>query len=434
MKENSFFKMIRELKDFLLLWASQAVSELGTAMTNYALTIWVYQQKGTSSSVTMLTLCTFLPTIFIRFLAGSLVDRWDKKRVMLLSDLAAALGTAAVFVLFSCEKLEIGHIYLINFLLSFMNAFQVPASFVATSLLVPRKHYTRAGGLQGISGAAISILAPALGSSLLVFGGMPLVLTFDLVSFALAFGVLLFGIYIPETKRAEKAAEEPFWQNCLGGVRFLREHKALLHLTLFLAAVNFLAKMGNDGMIVPFVLSRTGSDQTALGMVQTAVALGLLAGSLIVTSAKPAKDKAKLGFAFCAAVFSGNLVQSLSASRWVWCIAAFGSYLAAAVMNANLTAILRENVPAEMQGRVFSAKDTLSNCTIPLGLFLGGVLADHVFEPLMATEGTVQSALAAVFGTGSGAGIAVMFFFVGAAGMALSLSQLHQTVYRSLKK
>ena len=113
MKENSFFKMIRELKDFLLLWASQAVSELGTAMTNYALTIWVYRQKGTSSSVTMLTLCTFLPTIFIRFLAGSLVDRWDKKRVLLLSDLAAALGTAAVFVLFSCEKLEIGHIYLI---------------------------------------------------------------------------------------------------------------------------------------------------------------------------------------------------------------------------------------------------------------------------------------------------------------------------------
>ena len=142
----------------------------------------------------------------------------------------------------------------------------------------------------------------------------------------------------------------------------------------------------------------------------------------------------ELGFAFCAAVFSGNLVQSLSASRWVWCIAAFGSYLAAAVMNANLTAILRENVPAEMQGRVFSAKDTLSNCTIPLGLFLGGVLADYIFEPLMATEGTVQSALATVFGTGGGAGIAVMFFLVGAAGMALSLSQLNQTVYRSLKK
>ncbi len=101
----------------------------------------------------MLTLCTFLPTIFIlRFLAGSLVDRWDKKRVMLLSDLYAALGTAAVFVLFSCEKLEIGHIYFINFLLSFMNAFQVPASFVATSLLVPREAITRAGGLQGISG------------------------------------------------------------------------------------------------------------------------------------------------------------------------------------------------------------------------------------------------------------------------------------------
>ena len=245
--------------------------------------------------------------------------------------------------------------------------------------------------------------------------------------------MLLFGIYIPETKRAEKAAEEPFWQNCLGGVRFLREHKALLHLTLFLAAVNFSGQDGNNGMIAPFVLSRTGSDQTALGMVQTAVALGLLAGSLIVTSAKPAKGQGEARLCVLRSGLPAILFQSLSASRWVWCIAAFGSYLAAAVMNANLTAILRENVPAEMQGRVFSAKDTLSNCTIPLGLFLGGVLADHVFESLMATEGTVQSALAAVFGTGGGAGIAVMFFLVGAAGMALSLLQLNQTVYRSLK-
>ena len=135
MKKISF---IKELRSFMLLWSSQTVSELGTAMTNYALIIWVYGQKGTASSITLLTICSFLPTIFFRFIGGALADRWDKKRIMLLSDFIAACGTVTVFGLYSFSALRIWHLYLINVLLSFMNAFQTPASFVATSLLVPK--------------------------------------------------------------------------------------------------------------------------------------------------------------------------------------------------------------------------------------------------------------------------------------------------------
>ena len=133
MNKHSF----KQLHSFLLLWGSQTVSQLGTAMTDYAVIIWVYSQRGTASSVTLLTVCTFLPTIFFRFLAGSMVDRQNKKRIMLIADLVAACGTLAVFVLHSAEVLQIWHLYVINFLLSLMNAFQEPASFVAVSLLVP---------------------------------------------------------------------------------------------------------------------------------------------------------------------------------------------------------------------------------------------------------------------------------------------------------
>ena len=169
MKKHS----LKQLHSFLLLWGSQTVSQLGTAMTDYAVIIWVYSQRGTASSVTLLTVCTFLPTIFFRFLAGSMVDRQNKKRIMLIADLLAACGTLAVFVLHSADVLQIWHLYVINFLLSLMNAFQEPASFVAVSLLVPKEHYARAGGLQGFSGAAVSILAPALGALLLASGGWP---------------------------------------------------------------------------------------------------------------------------------------------------------------------------------------------------------------------------------------------------------------------
>ena len=159
----------KELRGFLLLWGSQTVSELGTAMTDYALIVWVYGQSGTASSVTLMTLCAFMPTILFRFIAGAITDRWDKKKIMLIADLAAACGTATVLILYSLSALRIWHLYVVNILLSFMNAFQAPASFVATTLLTPEKHYSKVSGLQGFSGAAISILAPALGSLTLAY-------------------------------------------------------------------------------------------------------------------------------------------------------------------------------------------------------------------------------------------------------------------------
>ena len=429
MKRITFFK---ELRSFLLLWGSQAVSGLGTAMTDFALIIWVHGQAGTASSVTMLTLCSFLPTILFRFAAGALADTWNKKRIMLLADFVAACGTAAILVLYSFSALRLWHIYLINVLLSFMNAFQTPAAFTATSLLVPKKHYTRVGGLQSFAGAATTILAPALGSCFMAFGGLTAVLIFDLASFAVAFCVLLFLIQIPETVRAKEERQVSLMSRCLEGVRYLREHTALLHLTLLIAVINFLAKLGGDGMLSPFVLARTGNNQQALGMVQSAVALGLLAGSCVAMVMKPVKNKVKLVFITLALTFTGNIAQSLSVLPWVWCAANFASYLTAAVMNAYLTAIMREQVPPEMQGRVFSAKDTLQNGTIPLGLFLGGMLADHVFEPLMQTPSPLQRALSRLFGAGNGAGLAVMFFCVGVLGVVISLLRLRKPIYKAL--
>ena len=428
MKKKFSFK---ELRSFLLLWGSQTVSQLGTAMVDYALIIWVYGQAGTASSITLLTICTFLPTIFFRFLAGSVVDRWNKKRVMLIADLIAACGTLTVFVLYSCDSLKIWHLYLINFLLSFMNAFQEPASFVATSLLVPKEYYTKAGGLQGFGGAAVSILAPALGALLISVGGIRTVLICDLATFALAFFTLLFLIRLPEQEITQKE-EESFKETCMAGIRFLREHKAILKITLFLAVVNFLAKLGNDGMLSPFILGRTGNNQPVLGAVQSTVAIGLLAGSLITTVMKPVKKRMRLVFITTGLIFSGNIIMALTSRTWLWCAASIWSYAFAAVMNVHLDTAVREKVPLEMQGRVFSAKSTLQNFTIPPALFLGGILADYVFEPFMAADSPLQRTLSGFFGTGKGSGIGLMFFIVGAVGMLISFTRLRKPVYHEL--
>ena len=429
MNKHSF----QQLHSFLLLWGSQTVSQLGTAMTDYAVIIWVYSQRGTASSVTLLTVCTFLPTIFFRFLAGSMVDRQNKKRIMLIADLVAACGTLAVFALHSGEILQIWHLYVINFLLSLMNAFQEPASFVAVSLLVPKEYYARASGLQGFGGAAVSILAPALGALLLASGGLDLVLMIDLVTFAVAFLVLLFLIRIPEPER-QTTKEEPFSKTCLAGIRYLKNHTAILRITLFLAVINFLAKLGNDGMLSPFILGRTGNNQSVLGVVESFTALGVLAGSLLATVNKPLKNRTRLIFITTGLVFAGNIIQSLTARPWLWCAAAFGSYLMAAIMNVNMDILMREKVPMEMQGRVFSAKSTLQNFTIPPALLLGGLLADQVFEPFMLADSPAQQVLSGLFGMGKGAGIGLMFFIVGIAGMVVSFTRLRKPVYRKLDR
>lgn len=430
MKKQNIFM---ELRSFLMLWSSQAVSTLGTAMTNFALIVWVYQQKGTASSITLLSVFSFLPSILFCFIAGTIADRWDKKRIMLLADLLAAFGTVIVLILYLMSTLQIWHLYIINFSLSFMNAFQNPASYVATSLLVPKAHYVRVSGLQALSGSVITILAPALGGALLAFGGLQTVLLIDLAAFAVAFTILLFFIKIPKIAQKAEEAKESFGKSCMTGVRFLREHAALLRIILFFAFVNFIAKMGSYGMLPVLILSRSENSQVALGFVEAAVGIGTLIGSVIVTLMKPANSRIKLIFISCGISFLlGDVGISFSQILPLWIAAAFLSNIPMAFLNANLTAVMRTNIPIEMQGRVFAARDTIQYSTIPVGLFLGGVLADYVFEPFMQVASPVQRILSLLFGTGKGSGIAVIFFIVGVVGTVTSFMCLKNPAYKVL--
>ena len=420
------------LRRFLVLWLSQSISSMGTAMTNYALTLWVYQQNETASDITLLTLCSYLPTILFRFAAGAVADRWDKKRIMLACDFVAACGTVAVFALYVSSALTVTWLYAISFLLSFMNAFQSPAAYVATSLLVPKEQYAKASGLQAVSDAAISILAPVLGSMVLVWGCMPAVLSMDLISFGIALLALLF-IPVPKPINHSQIGQDSFWQNCLSGLKYLKKRSDILQMILFFAVINFLAKLGGDGLLSAFILSRTHGNQTILGIVQSSVALGILTGGMMMTVMKPFRSSVKTIFITCGLTFLvGNVGMSFSRTVLGWCLASFISYLFAAIMNVYWQSMMRLSVPLAMQGRVFSARDTIQNGTIPLGLYLGGVFADNVFEPFMSKPSAVQGILAAVFGHGKGSGMAVMFFFVGTVGFLFSIGCMNRRVFQSL--
>lgn len=425
----------RGLRRFLILWSSQSLSALGSAMTSFALIIWVYQQKGTATSVALLSACTYLPSVLLCFAAGALADRWDKKRMMLVCDLLAALGTVSVALLYCTNSLQIWHLFGINFLISLMNAFQKPASYVATSLLAPKAQYARASGLQSLSGSLISILTPALAAAVLAFGGLEAVLLFDLASFAAAFLTLLFAIELPGIPAADATPSLPFAQSCMEGFQFLREHAALLRLILFFSLINLLAFMGGGGSLLSaLILARTGGDQNALGFVMSAVGLGTLVGSILVTLRPVAKSRTRAVFLSCALAFAlCDPLLAVGRSASVWVVAAFAGNLPLPSLNANLNTIMRTHVPLSMQGRVFSARDTLQYATVPLGLLIGGIMADRVLEPLLAASLPLQRLLSPLVGNGRGAGLAFMFLVTGLLGCILSLLSLRDPVYDELQ-
>lgn len=191
----------KELKTFIILWLTQSFSALGSAMTNFALVIWLYNDSGSALTTALLTVCSYAPYVIMSIFAGALSDRWNKKTVMLVCDSFAAACTVAVLILLKKGCLEVWHLYLLNALNGLMNTIQQPASDVASTLLIPKKHYQKASGMRSFSNSLVSILTPALAAAMMAFAGVEAVIFFDLATFFAAFFVLLFFIKIPEPER-----------------------------------------------------------------------------------------------------------------------------------------------------------------------------------------------------------------------------------------
>ncbi len=435
---NRFLNQIKELKNYLLLWGSQSLSSLGSSMTGYALLIWVYQQNKSALGVSLLAVCTYLPSILLSFIAGTFADRHNRKKIMLLCDSIAAAGTLSIFLLILFGRLELWHIYLFNTLNSTMNAFQTPANTVTVSELVPNKYYHKIGGLQSISESAVGILTPAIATMLMTFFGIDIILTVDIVSFLIAFITLSFFVHLPAGSREARQlhAGRSFLQDCREGFLFLKKHSAILQLILYFTAINLIAYIGGGGItttVTAMILSRIPDGKLVLGAVSSAVSLGTLFGGILVTFMKPPKRRVAVIFISCAiSFFICDLALGISQNPTVWVIANFIGNIPLAFLGANQSSILRTTVPVEMQGRVFSARSTLQFCTVPLGYLFGGLLADYVFEPLMEGNTGLKYFLSFIVGEGPGSGIAAMFILTGITGTILSISALYNRTLWSL--
>lgn len=412
---KNFNTTFRELRTFLILWLTQSFSSLGSAMTGFALVIWSYQEQGSALVTSLLAICSYAPYVLLSIFAGALSDRWDKKTTILLSDSFAALCTVSVFILLSTDKLQIWHLYLINTLNGLMNTVQQPASDVSISLLAPEKHYQKISGMRSLSNSLVTILTPVLATSLLSFTSIRVVILFDFITFATAFAALLFFVQIPQVTNRSSTGSTTILQSAKSGLKYLMDNRGILDLILFLAVINFTASIFNAALPA-MILSRAGGGEFALGMVNMVTGLAMMAGSILVAILPPPKSRVRV---ICNCLLfsmsTENFILAFGRSTPVWCLGAILGWLFIPVMSANMDVLFRTKIPIEMQGRVYSARNTLQFFTIPVGYLCGGFLVDKVFEPFMAVQ-SLDSVYIALVGAGKGSGAALLFLVIGVFG------------------
>lgn len=416
---KNYKKTIYEMRSFLLLWITQAFSGLGSALTSYALVLWSYTQEGSALLTAMLMVCSYTPYVICSIFAGAFSDRWNKKVTMLVCDAAAAGTTIVMLLLLKTDSLKIWHLYLINMINGLMNTVQQPATEVAVTRILPKKYYQKVGGLKYFSSSLNSILAPIIATAVYGIAGMDAIIGIDLFTFAAAFLMLAFVIRIPEgEKQSEK--KEKLLVSVKQGIGWLQKERGIFKLILFLASINLVASIYNAAFPA-MLLSREGGSEQVMGLVNAVVGCSTLAGSLLVAFAKTPKSRVRV---ICNSLLFSmsfeNFMLALGREPLIWCIGGFLGWILIPLMNTNLDAVMRLRVPEEMQGRIYSVRNSFQFFTIPVGYFLGGFLVDQIFEPIMASQ-SADSLLVKVFGSGKGSGAALLFFVIAFAGIGVCL-------------
>lgn len=413
---------------FSVLWLGQVVSVVGSGLTGFALGVWVYQTTGSVTRFALISVFTTLPGIVLSPVAGALVDRWDRRLLMLASDAASAVCTLGIVALLWADRLEVWHIYVAMGLSSVFRSFQWPAFTAATTLLVPKRHYGRAGGMVQLGEALGMILAPTLAGLLIARVGLSGVILFDLASFVFAVLTLLAVRFPAPVRAEERRIGGTLRAEIAEGWAYLRQRPGLLALLSLFAGTNFIAAM-LQVLFTPLVLGF--SSPQVLGRVLSVAGSGFLVGGLAMSFWGGPKRRVTGILAFQSLQALTLLLAGLEASAPLIAGAGFVYYFCASVVNGSSQAIWQSRVAPEIQGRVFSLRRMVATSTLPLAYLVGGPLADKVFEPALAVGGPLAATLGPLIGVGKGRGIALLIVLLGVS-MAVLVTLARR--YRPLRR
>lgn len=400
------------LRAFGLFLAGQTISLLGSAVTGFALGVWAYQQTGVVTDFAMIALAAALPAALLSPIAGSLVDRWRRKTILLVGQILAVLMTATLFTLHYLGVLEVWHIVAINAISAASNAFILPAINASIPLMVKKQELNQANGMIALALGITQLAAPAIAGTLLVTQGLDTIFIIDLISFS--FGVtVLIATRIPQPNKDEND-EDPVKEGVFASLKYSWNYVAakpsLLALIFFAAIVAF--NMQAIGILLtPTILGFATAQE--LGFIGSIAGIGTLFGSIAMMVWKGPKNNLTGIFWASLVLFSGYSLGPIRPDVYSVGIAAVVVMTCFPIIGALSQSFFQRKIPLSQQGRVFGIRAFIVGIASPIAIVASGPLADHIFEPAMQVGGAWADTLGIYFGTGKGRGSAVMISGLG---------------------
>lgn len=420
------------MRRFALLCAGYLVSMTGTALTSFALTVWIYLETGSTIQFAVSFILSLLPGILLSPVAGALVDRWNRRTILLASDAAGIATTLGLALLFSLGVLKPWHVFITITIRSALRAFQVPALNSTVILLAPEQQVGRANGMVLTANAVGQTVAPLLGGVLLLAVGLNGVLLIDCATFLVNVVILLLiRIPRPSVSEAGSVGKGTLLGEVGQGWRYLSGSRGLVSLIVFYAALN-LSVGFVDILFTPLILSFASA--AALGVVLSIGGVGLiLGGSTMAAWGGPRRRiHGVAGFAFPLGFFL--CLGALRPSLPLIAVAAFGFMFCSMIIDGTSRSILQVGVEPDMQGRTFAAFNMVTNTALFTGYLLAGPVADRVFEPLLREGGVLAGSVGQVLGVGPGRGMALLLLLLGVAVLVTAALGYASPGLRSLEK
>ncbi|GJD16876.1 similar to macrolide efflux protein [Rivularia sp. IAM M-261] len=419
------------LRYFLTIWFGQLVSGIGSSMTSIAIEIWAWEITGKATTLALVGFFSLLPGIIITPISGVVVDRFNRKLIMMMGDTVAVLTTVILLLLYINNHLEIWHLYLASAFVSTFNQFQWLAFSASVSLMIPKQHYTRASSLEFLLNHSAIIIAPALAGYLYKVIGLSGIWLIDIFTFVVAISILL-SVKIPQPVQTESNQNQvifwqvTFWQDLGSGLRYLMGKKSLQALLVVNLLFIFAHDVGSS-LYLPLILSRTGNDTVVLGSLVTSAGLGGVIGALAISTWGGFKNKIKGVLLGMIGVGLTKIVFGLGRTAWVWIPPQFLCSLSFTIGGSSDQAIWLAKIAPNLQGRVFAARSLVLQLASAVAFLISGPLADNVFVPKFIQQGSLVNIWGGIFGTGTGAGIAMLYvisavcmFLIGLLGFSIA--------------
>jgi MFS transporter, DHA3 family, macrolide efflux protein len=407
---------------FTVVWIGQAVSLLGTSMSAFALTIWAYELTGKATALALAGFFHVTPLLIFSPIAGAIVDRSNRKLMMMVSDLASGMATIGILILYLLGDLQIWHLFLANAITGTFQTFQWPAYSAAITMIVPKKHYARAGAMTELAGNTSGIFAPLLAGALLPLIHLGGILAIDITTFLIAVGALLV-VHIPQPKMTEegRASQGSIWKESAYGFRYIFERPSLLGLQLVFLVGNFFATMAYT-LMPAMILARTQNNSLIFGSVETAGAIGGVVGGLAMSAWGGTRRRVHGVLAgWSLSGLLGSTVMGLGQALPVWAAGSFLGAFMSPIINSSNQAIWQAKVAPDLQGRVFATRRMIAWMVTPIATLLVGPLADFALEPAMQYRNIFSVSFAWLVGIGPGAGMSLILIGCGLAMTAVGL-------------